>query len=290
MNNIEKSGKILGIAIALVYLLFFQGNQNFEWILFGTILLTIGIPHGALDHLLLNPMINNKGLVKFIFKYLVIIILYSIIWIFFPIPALLAFIAMSAYHFGQSHFIWTTLTYQKKIIYLLTGVYYLSVIFWGDFNNTAAILNNLINIEPLQHYGLPIIISSLLISIVLINRNNLKNWKILSLEMIVVGILLYHLPLLVAFIIYFGFWHALPSMHEEYLSLKNYFFKNKLKSFIMRMIPFTAVSIGGMIVILALFYSSSEAEELILMFFILVSLISAPHIWYMNLFLESKKS
>lgn len=290
MNNIEKSGKILGIAIALVYLLFFQGNQNFEWILFGTILLTIGIPHGALDHLLLNPMINNKGLVKFIFKYLVIIILYSIIWIFFPIPALLAFIAMSAYHFGQSHFIWTTLTYQKKIIYLLTGVYYLSVIFWGDFNNTAAILNNLINIEPLQHYGLPIIISSLLISIVLINRNNLKNWKILSLEMIVVGILLYQLPLLVAFIIYFGFWHALPSMHEEYLSLKNYFFKNKLKSFIMRMIPFTAVSIGGMIVILALFYSSSEAEELILMFFILVSLISAPHIWYMNLFLESKKS
>lgn len=290
MNNIEKSGKILGIEIALVYLLFFQGNQNFEWILFGTILLTIGIPHGALDHLLLNPMINNKGLVKFIFKYLVIIILYSIIWIFFPIPALLAFIAMSAYHFGQSHFIWTTLTYQKNIIYLLTGVYYLSVIFWGDFNNTAAILNNLINIEPLQHYGLPIIISSLLISIVLINRNNLKNWKILSLEMIVVGILLYQLPLLVAFIIYFGFWHALPSMHEEYLSLKNYFFKNKLKSFIMRMIPFTAVSIGGMIVILALFYSSSEAEELILMFFILVSLISAPHIWYMNLFLESKKS
>ena len=54
--------------------------------------------------------------------------------------------------------------------------------------------------------------------------------------------------------------------------------------------PFTAASIGGMWVILAVFYPGSDSEELILLFFILVSLISAPHIWYMNIFLEARKS
>ena len=86
MRDIEKIGKILGLAIAALYLIFFQGNEIFEWILFATILLTIGIPHGALDHLLLNPKIDNKGLIKFIIKYLAIIIGYLIVWIYFPVP------------------------------------------------------------------------------------------------------------------------------------------------------------------------------------------------------------
>lgn len=103
MRNIEKIGKTIGLMIAIVYLLFFQGNQIFEWVLFASILLTIGIPHGALDHLLLNPKISNKGLVKFILKYLAIIVVYLVVWIFLPVPALLVFLLMSAYHFGQSH-------------------------------------------------------------------------------------------------------------------------------------------------------------------------------------------
>lgn len=276
--------------IGSAYLLFFQGNQVFEWILFGTILLTIGIPHGALDHLLINPRINNKDLVKFIIKYITIILLYLVIWAFFPIPALIAFLIMSAYHFGQSHFIQTNLNIQKKTIYLTTGIFYLSVIFWGDFSNTAAILNQLITIDPLLHFGWPVIISSFLISAILLIKNQAKDWLVLCLEMIIVGSLLYQLPLVVGFIIYFGFWHALPSMSEEYQSLKKYFGQQKLKNFIKRLVPFTAASIGGIWIILALLYPGSNTEEMILMFFILVSLISAPHIWYMNSFLESRKN
>jgi beta-carotene 15,15'-dioxygenase len=290
MRNIEKIGKTVGLLIALVYLIFFQENQIFEWLLFGVVLLTIGIPHGALDHLLLNPKISNRGLMIFILKYLLIIGIYLIVWLLMPLPALIAFLVMSAYHFGQSHFIGTPLTFLKKTSYFITGIFYLSVIFWGDFDNTAAILKNLVNIYPIAVYGWPIILGSFITSNLLFIKNfPEKSWGF-SVEMLVMGIILYQLPLLVGFIIYFGFWHALPSMGEEYKSLKSYFGKNKLSNFIKRMMPFTAASIGGMWIILAVFYPGSDADELILLFFILVSLISAPHIWYMNLFLETRKN
>ncbi|WP_291786982.1 beta-carotene 15,15'-dioxygenase, Brp/Blh family [Cecembia sp.] len=290
MRDIEKIGKILGLAIAALYLIFFQGNEIFEWILFATILLTIGIPHGALDHLLLNPKIDNKGLIKFIIKYLAIIIGYLIVWIYFPVPALIAFLMMSAYHFGQSHFIRMELEKLKKTTYFFTGVFYLSVIFWGDFENTAIILMGIVDILPLEDFGWPVIISSLIISNFLMAKNDTKAWRLFAIEMLIMGMVLYQLPLLVGFIIYFGFWHALPSMTEEYQSLKWYFGKDHFKNFVKRLMPFTAASIGGMWVILAVFYPGSDSEELILLFFILVSLISAPHIWYMNIFLEARKS
>ncbi|MGY6742448.1 MAG: Brp/Blh family beta-carotene 15,15'-dioxygenase [Cecembia sp.] len=290
MRSIEIIGKSIGLTIAIIYLLFFQGNEVFEWGLFGIILLTIGIPHGALDHLLLNPKISNQGLVKFIFKYLAIISLYLIVWIFLPVPALLAFLLMSAYHFGQSHFLGIALQSRKKTTYLVTGVFYLSVIFWGDFDHTATILIGIVDISPLANFGWPIILGSFLLSNVLLIKNSFSDWRWYSIEMLIIGVLLYQLPLLVGFIIYFGFWHALPSMTEEYQSLKWYLGKDRLKNFIKRMMPFTAASLGGMWVILAVFYPGSEPEELVLLFFILVSLISAPHIWYMNLFLETKKN
>jgi Brp/Blh family beta-carotene 15,15'-monooxygenase len=290
MRNIEKIGKIIGLLLGISYLVFFKGNEIFEWILFVCILLSIGIPHGALDHLLLNPNISNRGLINFILKYLSIISLYLLIWIFLPIAALLAFLLMSAYHFGQSHFIGNTLKNNKKIIYLLTGIFYLSIIFWGNFDQTATILMGIIDISPASEYGWPIIIASFVLGTILMIKNSSTDWHWFSLEMLFIGILLYQLPLLLGFIIYFGFWHALPSMQEEYLSLRIHLGKNQFKNFVKRMIPFTAASIGGMLTILAIFYYKSTPEDLTLLFFVLVSLISAPHIWYMNLFLETKKN
>ncbi|WP_162419095.1 Brp/Blh family beta-carotene 15,15'-dioxygenase [Cyclobacterium roseum] len=289
MRNIENSGKVLGVFIALAYLVFFQGNETFEWILIGLVLVTVGIPHGSLDHLLANPRINRENLIRFILKYLAIIFAYLSLWILLPIPALIAFIIMSAYHFGQSHFIQTPLTYHKKATYFFTGLFYLSVILWGSFDETGKILEEIATIAAFKSIGWYIISGSFLISNFLFFRNRSGKWLFFPVEMVGLGLLLYQLPLLMAFIIYFGFWHALPSMSEEFQALKKHFGKNKLKSFISRMIPFTTLSLAGMALIIAFLYKSSEVEEIIFVFFVLISLISAPHVWYMNRFLESDK-
>jgi len=288
MRSIENGGKLAGVAIALIYLFLFRDNLVVEWVLIGIVLVTVGIPHGSLDHLLLNPEIKRVHLLKFIGKYLAIIFVYLSVWLLLPVPALLAFLAMSAYHFGQSHFIHTPLFFLKKTTYLLTGVFYLSVVFWGDFASTTEILAGIADAGPLAPYGWYVIIGSFSISSMLIIRNLPKKWWPHLVEMILMGSLFYHLPLLLGFILYFGFWHALPSMQVEYSALKQHFGPQGLKTFIEKMIPFTAASILGMAAILAIVYPRSSTEELILLFFVLVSLISAPHIWYMNRFLESR--
>jgi hypothetical protein len=63
-------------------------------------LLLVGIPHGALDYLLIN---NHKtSLVSFIVKYLLIIAAYLILWWFLPTISLIVFLIFSCIHFGES--------------------------------------------------------------------------------------------------------------------------------------------------------------------------------------------
>jgi Brp/Blh family beta-carotene 15,15'-monooxygenase len=290
MKDIEIIGKILGVLIGSVFLIFFEGNEMYQWVWFGIILVTIGIPHGAIDHLLVNPKIGKNELIKFITKYLIIIAAYILVWYFLPKTALLLFILMSAYHFGQSHFIRQKVDKFKSISYFMLGVFYLCVIFWGDYETTATILGNTVNIENWEYLGSFIIPTLFLLNTALLlfvqKDKKIKVWV----EMIILGPILYAVPLLLGFILYFGFWHALPSMLVEYKTLKHHFTGNKILSFISSLLPFSLISLVGIALILGVFSNRMEEEELIMMFFILVALISAPHIWFMNKFLETKNS
>jgi Brp/Blh family beta-carotene 15,15'-monooxygenase len=106
------------------------------------------------------------------------------------------------------------------------------------------------------------------------------------LELTVLGGLLYYSPLLVGFITYFGFWHALPSMIEEYAYLKRIPQFSTFKKFIVQLLPFTLISLIGISLILMIGQHYLETSQLILIFFIMISLISFPHIIYMDRFLR----
>lgn len=290
MKGIENLGKILGLSISILYLLFFQGSFTYQWIWFLLILVTVGIPHGAIDHLLVRPEFDRKFLLFFILKYLLIIGIYLVFWIFTPLFSLIAFILMSAYHFGQSHFIHSPIEKHKAVTYLSIGSFYLSVIFWGDFETTSSIVGNVISIEKYEVFGKYLIFSLFAFTTVLIwvNKKN-TSWMWIA-EMLVLGALLFTLPLFLGFILYFGFWHALPSMAFEFKTLKLSLGVSGIKPFILKLLPFSIISIMGIFLILWFVQGTMEQEQLILLFFILVSLISAPHIWFMNKFIESQKN
>jgi beta-carotene 15,15'-dioxygenase len=290
MKSIESAGKILGIVLGLGYLLFFEGNEGYQWICFVAILVAIGIPHGAIDHLLLNPDIDKKNLLRFIFKYLTIIAAYIGVWLLLPTLALFAFVIMSAYHFGQSHFIKYRLQKLERLTYVSLGSFFLGTILWGDFGYTTSILSNIMDVSQFGTYGIWIILFTFTISTILILANLGPKGLPLLLEISLLGLFLYHLPLLLGFIIYFGFWHSLPSMAEEFKALESYLSPQKIKNFILKLLPFTLTSLIGISLILMVFYNLMEADQLTLLFFITVSLISAPHIWYMNLFLDARKN
>jgi Brp/Blh family beta-carotene 15,15'-monooxygenase len=287
MHLAEKLGKLLGLLICVFSILFFPIPSMIQWSLFLAILITVGIPHGGIDHLIHNPKIDKKGIINFIIKYMMYIFIYLIIWYFIPSIALLLFIIMSAYHFGQSHFI------QRKIPKFLTaitlsskGAFFLLVILFGNWEETKNILKPILNLDIPVTYQIGILITVIMISIglqvVQKIKITLQDWF----DYLVLGTLLYFSPLFIGFIVYFGFWHALPSMAEEYRFLKHYPEFGSFKKFILQLIPFSVISLIGIGLILFLSFRYLNESEIYLLFFALVSLISFPHILYMDKFLK----
>jgi lycopene beta-cyclase len=96
----------LGIFISLLLIAVF-GSENFwvEFLSLGILLLgliAIGIPHGALDHLVESCVFGTKRFLNFLGLYLLMMGLMATIWMFHPTLALLIFLIYSAIHFGQT--------------------------------------------------------------------------------------------------------------------------------------------------------------------------------------------
>nr|MBI1231723.1 beta-carotene 15,15'-monooxygenase [Cytophagales bacterium] len=287
MKRIEGIGKGTGILVGIAYSISEYQSESFLWAWFILLMVTLGIPHGAIDHLLYQENQGKKQNLKtFILIYLGIMLVYLLCWYFYPIAALVLFIGMSAYHFGQSHFISVPATSKKQLLYLSMGCFYLSVILFGDFNQTREILLNLVDIQFINPWTTPIIGSFFLTSSLLVLLQKTPKKYGFIIEMIVLGFCLYYMPLLLGFITYFCFWHALPSMMEEYYKL-SFAKENNGLLFVKSLLPFSLISIIGIAFILVVFNQWLAEKDITLLFFIMVSLISAPHIWIMNLFLES---
>jgi Brp/Blh family beta-carotene 15,15'-monooxygenase len=283
MNRIELFSKIGGLLLCFLFLLLPKDFQVIEFIFFTIILIFLGIPHGAIDHLTSDPQINSKGLVRFLLQYLFLISIYLLGWIYFPIPALVAFILMSAYHFGQTHFINRTVKKEFKILlYVSRGLYFLILILAGDVTLTKSILKPIATIPDLN----PFIILPVFLVFTLVIQwfSKLKFNRTDLFELTILGPILFLSPLMISFIVYFGFWHALPSMKSEYEFLKKYPDYNTFKKFAKQLLPFSSISIVGIGIILTIGINYLEKSELILVFFILISLISFPHILYMDKF------
>ena len=289
MDRIEKFSKILGIGIALLFILIPSLPIAVQFGVFGVILVLVGIPHGGIDHLIHNPEIRPKGLVHFIIRYLLLMLSYGLLWWLLPVAALIAFLGMSAYHFGQSHFLEQGKLQPKEgLLYLLKGSFFLSVILLGDWKMTQEILSPILTISLPENYRL--------LSMGLLMASSLlaHGWKNRSLSLgdaldyLILVPILYFSPLLISFAVYFGFWHSLPSMLAEYKYLSQHPSFNSPLKFGKQLLPFSGISLVGITAILIIGMKFLDSSQLYLLFFVMISLISLPHILYMDTFLKEK--
>jgi Brp/Blh family beta-carotene 15,15'-monooxygenase len=279
MKSINYSIKFSGILLGIVLGLFFYDNSWVEWIFLSTILVLVGIPHGAIDHIVSGANGSTQNLMKFFLKYLLIIVAYALLWYFAPKLSLLLFLLISAFHFGEPHFIHLKLRF-KTTTYFITGAFWLSIILFSSFKETQKILLPILDITWIEPFKILIISSHTLLLLILILVQSIPKKPIILIEFLVLAAVLYYLPLIFSFALYFGFWHSLPTMMAEYKFLKAKSFSNFIKPFL----PLTVVSIVGIGLILFFAHRHLEVAELTLLFFILISVITAPHVWVMHQF------
>ncbi len=94
---------LLGITLLFVLLNKFAALQNLVgYALFFIGMVAVGIPHGAVDHLLETGNWDLKKAPIFVLKYLFLAALMGLIWYFLPSLALIGFLVYSSWHFGQA--------------------------------------------------------------------------------------------------------------------------------------------------------------------------------------------
>ncbi len=309
-------------------------NIRFNWIYYGTLLFTFlfaglgliaveipnnvilaifmgmmlstGIPHGATDHILYltSRKENNSepSLSKFFFSYLIVMLMYAIAWYLFPLLSLILFLIISAYHFGQSQFVYTKPSEGNKIkqgLYFIWGTLILSGIVFWNWSESLLILETLFHQNTLE--GLPIsflqgpfmIVLLIAVSFFLFYfrwREWLSNGQFFfeCINLLVLLSLFYTQGLLLSFAIYFGLWHSLTSILTEVQIFQQKGEAFSIYTFFSHAALFSIISFIGIGILLL---TSKYLETYIspyLLFFIAISTLTLPHVIYMQKFYALK--
>ena len=287
-KNYIISSKLIGLIFALS-LIFFKVEDSYSSIIFVIVMLTIGIPHGSVDHIIafINPKSRRfKSKLSFFTVYLSLIVLNIIIWVFSPYLGLFTFLLVSCYHFGEAQVIGFNNTKNKLLNFVLGANILLSLFLNNIFELQIILLDlTLFSSIDLTSYDktffLLISVAVLMISVVYFK---IEKKVPLYAEMSILYLIFYHTDILTSFSIYFGFSHSLPMLLLEYKEMKE---KNFL-SFYAKTLPFTILAIIFGII---LYYYNNDlltANNLILFTFIVISSLTLPHVFIMKDFVENK--
>ena len=133
--------KIVGLIFSLS-LIFFDVGDSYSSIIFILIMLTIGIPHGSVDHIIafINPNSRRfSSRFSFFSIYLVLIALNILIWVFSPFLGLFIFLLVSCYHFGETQVIGYNST-DNRLLNFVIGANILLSLFLNNIFELQEIL------------------------------------------------------------------------------------------------------------------------------------------------------
>ncbi|KOY84469.1 hypothetical protein AD998_20975 [bacterium 336/3] len=264
--------------ITIFFLILSNHSALQNYLAYGLImigLVTVGIPHGAVDHLLETGKWNMKVAPLFIAKYLFLASFMGLLWYILPFLALVIFLAYSSWHFGQADgkkwllSKWSSTFWGASVLFYILGTHL------SETNKILAVMGNL---------TLPIACPAWLLLPWLVVAIFHKNasfaltvfWLFLSA----------YLPLLISFGLYFIGQHSLTGWQDV---------RNHLKLSNSRMwihsLPFHATAWIFLLCFLVFWSSAYPFEETKrwAVFFIFIACISFPHVISINVVYRSKE-
>ena len=293
-----KSRNYVGIILSFLLIIIFyllntlskEASNLFAYIVVILSMLIIGLPHGAIDHLLFSgKLINNS---KYVIKYLALTMLYFILWNIVPIASLMFFIVYSSFHFGETEIedLNEDLTTLKKYFYSFTvGSAILSFVIFSHLNESLIILNKIgqfgLSESLLKFFtDINMLVLSISAGVMVILSFYLKKRNLILLMIILFSLI--KTPLIFAFGLYFNFFHSINATHQMKLKLNindAIFYKEGM------------VYTGGAVLIFLIyitfmyFFESESTKYFVSFFYIFIACISLPHIILMHLFYRNNK-
>ena len=278
LNNFN-SKFIIFSTIFCVFLSFIFNDFHLNILAFSGIL-TFGIIHGANDLLLIKAVSE-----KFNFKtqLLFYVIMVGVFFIFFyniPVLALITFVLLSSYHFGEHQ--WTlflkTEGYLIKPFYFFYGLTIFSLIFYFNLNEVLVIIYDITILELNEDFFFYLLIISSMLSLLMSFSlyEKIKNQFITQLALLALLIITFKTcGLIWSFGIYFVFWHSIPSIKEQTIFIYGKAEKDSIKNYFKKAFLYWLLSIIVLIITYYLFRSTQD--KLISIFFSFLASITFPH-------------
>lgn len=280
MTNLYRTfGVIIGLGYLLLTGLWKNMPVQVEWGFCIFLLATLGIPHGAADHLVANQLARTQNkafnIYYFIFKYISVMIAYGVLWFYFPLISFIIFIGISVFHFGDLETTFISKKTSFDYIYylqlfrsLILGMGILGFILSQHAEEVLKIVQNFNLGIQIPFDALPI--SFYIVCMLFGFQKEHTSYFINTGMTLLIGTFL---PILPAFMIYFACCHSVYSLRVLSRSLEV-----NMKTLYIRLLPFTFLAfISGITYIMLI-----SAEKWLAHSFIFLSILTLPHFFLMH--------
>ena len=272
-------------------------SDIYENILGFILILSIGIIHGANDLLIIKKYStkeSNKNQIALFFYYLIIVIIGFALFYIIPSLALLAFIAVSVYHFGEQH--WevnlsgTNLRSKIKLFLIIShGLSFFIIIFMNNLLVVNEVLATFY-ISPLNYSYLALALFSVSIAYCFLLSYNkiLRKHFINEISFIVfLFILTLNSTLIFGFAIYFIFFHSLLSIKDQVKFIYNDDKPSSIKKYIRSSMPYFILALTFLLIFY--FYVDLQKVNLLQIIFTFLAAITFPHVLVIEKMYSHKK-
>jgi Brp/Blh family beta-carotene 15,15'-monooxygenase len=273
---------------------YFPISTNQQLVVLFVTLFTLGIPHGALDFYIdqkLNAGAGKNHKYVFLLKYLLNMLAYGLVWYFLPTIAILIFIGLTAFHFGEIDWLGKSYTGIHKLVYSILGLSWILFLLSKNIHTAIDVFvllgQSKLQAEEYIHFAkiiLPISQAALVgIHIILFFSSKYffsdnKQFFFAVMQIGCLTILNMLLPLWLCFSFYFGLWHSILSFDKI---RQEFEMQNSLigwKKLLAKAIPYAVVAWTGILVFIYFSLGAWTIKEVLPLLFIGIAVLALPHL------------
>ncbi|PQB04103.1 Brp/Blh family beta-carotene 15,15'-dioxygenase [Aureitalea marina] len=261
------------------------------------LIFSVGILHGSNDLSIIAKSgdgSNLKQITYMVGTYIGTVIAASSLFYVLPQVALIVFILLSAYHFGEQH--WNCIEWgprnKSPWFFSLYGLSILLLLFYLNMDETNAVIAALTGISVPPSIAIYGFIATAVVWLAMALNDVLKDPKLLlkllyELFLVLVFAIVFKTATLIwAFAIYFIYWHSIPSMLEQ---LKFLYGNASWRAFLRYMRSAGLIWIISLASLLIVYYLIRDKDDIFIpLFFAFLGAITFAHTVIMSKMFHSQ--
>jgi Brp/Blh family beta-carotene 15,15'-monooxygenase len=284
----------VGVAIVLSFAFarIIEESEITWQVVIALIALAIGIPHGALDHLVTLPRSNFKKMALFITLYVAVAVIAVIALLTWNVVGFILVVVMSAVHFGIGDAAFISeidrrseekKRFQKYLYATAAGTLPVVIPLVSDKSTSALEQVNPALVDWHQGLNNDLLLWVMLITAFALLRLVQRRRDGEAIDLVLLYLLAVTAPPLVAFAVYFGCWHAMRHTARLTLTLpssQEAFTKGSAKrAFIRAVLPGTPALVGTFVIValIVLLRGDSLDDQFLWVSLVVVWALTVPH-------------